>query len=370
MKKRATWQQVAIGATVLGMAGAGAAQAQTYNGTVYVAAMGGHFAQAEVTIDPSKAQPIIVRNLTKIDIGDSASHPVHDARIDANDRNTMFWSTYKADPGTGKLHIGKTDLRTGEKTADIDVDIPAGIQKTGSMYCASGQTRDHFLPISMSNKGYIDVFRKADLKLEQRIFLEGTAADIGKPYKFYHGNTTPDLKKMVVTINEAETDHGKTIGKMHLVMLDAEALTKGNVKVLQKGLATGEEKTVSFRQYFSHDGKLLANASGDRLLLIDAATLETLDAELSGKLEETHDAIFTPDDRYVIATMRTKIPGADCKDRTNPGPDEFIMDGQLKLYDVKARKFIGEPTSVCNACHTGAGVDQHAILCGLDANWK
>ena len=41
---------------------------------------------------------------------------------------------------------------------------------------------------------------------------------------------------------------------------------KGKVKVLKKAILPGKEKkTVSFRQYFSNDGKLIANATGDRL---------------------------------------------------------------------------------------------------------
>jgi hypothetical protein len=46
------------------------------------------------------------------------------------------------------------------------------------------------------------------------------------------------------------------------------------------------------------------------------------------------------------------------------------MDGHLKIYDVAAKKFIGEPTSVCLTCHDEQGVEEHAILCGLDANFK
>jgi len=50
--------------------------------------------------------------------------------------------------------------------------------------------------------------------------------------------------------------------------------------------------------------------------------------------------------------------------------DNYIMDGQLKLYDVAARKFIGNPTSVCLSCHNREEVGEHAVLCGIDANWK
>lgn len=344
---------------------------KTYKAKFYVAAMGGHFAEAECTIDPSKKSPIVVDSLSKIDIGTRATHPTHDPRIDVNDRNVMFWSTYKKDKNTGKTHVGKTDLRTGEKIMDIEVDVPKQATKVKSLYCASAQSKDYYIPISMANKGYIDIFTKSDLEHVRRVFLEGTEADIGKPYKFFHGVNSPDMKKLLITINESDKDHGTTIGKLHLVMLDMDEFIKGNVKVLKKAILPGKEKkTVSFRQYFSNDGKLIANATGDRLFIVDAETLEVIDAEMLGPIQETHDAIFTPDDNYVVITSRTKHLFEDCEDPTNPKEDEFIMDGHLQLYDVKSKKFVGESVSVCLACHNLLELEEHAVLCGIEANWK
>lgn len=343
---------------------------ETYDATFYVAGMGGHFAEAEVTIDPSKEQPIQLKNLSKMDIGAYDTHPTHDPRIDAKNRDSMFWSTYKIDKATGKMHVGKTDLKTGEKVMDVDVPVPDKATKTKSMYCASAQTADYYMPISMANKGYIDVFRKSDLKQEHTVFLEGTDADIQKPYKFYHGVNSSDLSKVLITINEADKDHGKTIGKIHMLELDAKALEKGKVKVVNKGVIPGAEgSTISFRQYYSNDDTLIANSGADRLFLIDTKTLKAIDAEMMPNLEQNHDAIFTPDDRYVVLTVRTKVLSPDCKDPENPASDEYTMDGQLRLYDVQAKKLVGKPTSVCLACHNEEGIEQHAVLCGLDANF-
>jgi hypothetical protein len=267
-------------------------------------------------------------------------------------------------------HVGQTDLATDEVLQDMLISIPHEATKIKALYCASGQTKDYFIPISMANKGYIDVIQKSDMKLVQRVFLEGTAADIGKPYKFYHGITSPDEKKLVVSINEAATDHGDLVGKMHFIELDVEALIKGEVKVLNKGLATAPGTFVSFRQYYSPDGKYIANSAGGYMLLMDAKTLTPIDTEPMPTLGENHDAIFTPDGKYVIATSRTKVPNADCATPENPGPNEFLMDGTLMLYDVAAKKFIGKEVSVCATCHKEEGVDAHAVLCGLDATWK
>jgi hypothetical protein len=386
VSKKACLSAIAAGAMGLGLMGAASqVEAKTYTATMYIAGMGGHFAKAEVVIDPGSNVPIRLLDLTKIDIGDGDTHPVHDARIDVNDRTTMYWSTYKIDSETSTTHVGKTNLLTGEVIQDVAVPTPKQATKTGKMYCASGQTDEYFMPITMSNKAYIDIFNKSDLKRVKTVFLEGTEADIKVPYKYYHGNTSPDMKKLFMAINESKTDHGKTVGKLHMLMLDVPSLIKGKIKVLDRGIAPGAaKKTVSFRQYFSHDGTMIANATGDRMFLVDANNLSNiLDTELMPPLEETHDAIFTPDDKYVVLTSRTQAlnPGCaetlkraapNCEDpnKKKPGPDEFLMDGQLKLYDVKARKVVGRATSVCLACHNEEGLDVHAVLCGLDANFK
>jgi hypothetical protein len=90
---------------------------KTYDATVYVAGHGGHFAKVDVTIDPNNADdPIKVKALNKVDIGDTNSHKTHDARIDSNDSNILFWSTYQLDK-QGK-HAGKSDLKTGKVLLD------------------------------------------------------------------------------------------------------------------------------------------------------------------------------------------------------------------------------------------------------------
>jgi hypothetical protein len=373
---------VTLSALFIGAAGIGHALAEGgYGGTAYVAGMGGHFAKAVFKIDPKAETPITLDSLDKIDIGTGATHPVHDARIDSKDRDTMYWSTYKPDASANNsYHYGKTDLKTGQVAKDVTFNVPAQVINTKAGYCASAQTQDYFMPISMNKPGYISVISKKDMEMKHNIYLEGTEADIKTGYKYMHGVNSPDMKEILITMNEANVaqdnkELGDAVGKMHMVVLDAAALEQGKVKVLRKGVADGNQKTtISFRQYYSPDGKYIANATGDILFLIDAKTLKVLDAETMPKLEETHDAIFTPDSKYIIATSRTKSVFPDCKTPDKPADGEWRMDGQLKLYDVAAQKFIGKPTSACLKCHDdqlGTGADApHAVLCGLDVNWK
>jgi len=386
-KKTCFYALVAAGALTFGSFGLStSAQAETYNATVYVAGMGGHFAKADVEIDPNAMTPINLKALDKIDIGDAATHPTHDARIDGKNRDLMFWSTYKIDKETGAPHVGSSDLATGKVVQDVNAPIPEkGQADTKSLYCGSGQTENFYFPIAMTSKGYIDVYQKSDMKRIASVFLEGTEADPGVPYKFYHGVNSPDMTKMLISVNEADGDHGKPIGKIHLLLLDAKELEKGNVKLIKRGAIPGNAgKTINFRSTYSPDGKLIAMSGADTMYVVNAETLELVAAQPMGKLEENHDAMFTPDSKYIIATSRTKtLASGNAKtiSRANfgcveekaegeLGKDDFLMDGQLKLYDVAAQKFVGQATSTCLACHNEEGLDAHAVLCGLDANFK
>jgi hypothetical protein len=340
-----------------------------YSGTLYVAGMGGHMAVADVTIDPNnRKQPIKVNELGMMDIG-GKTNPTHDARIDDKDRNIMYWSTYKHDnwknkkAPKGKVHVGKSNLKTGAVIKDTALDIPARSTWFGANYCGSGQSAKYFMPVSMANDGYIDIIDKKSMKLKHRVFLDDLGIKSGET-TFAHGTNTPDMKKFILTLNETPKGHLKWTGNTRLIMLDMKALEKGKLKKLAEATITGKPKdasggTITFRQYFSQDGKLLFQSGADRGYLIDAKTLKVLDeiTEISG---ENHDIIPTPDAKYAVMTLREKIKDKDGKD---------TVDGTLQLYDVKAKKVIGKSTSVCYSCHKDVGAGK-AVLCGLDANWK
>ncbi|OGR07438.1 MAG: hypothetical protein A2511_04795, partial [Deltaproteobacteria bacterium RIFOXYD12_FULL_50_9] len=336
---------------------------KTYAGTMYVAGMGGHFAVADLTIDPNNADdPLKVNKLDMIEIGKAKTHPTHDARIDNKDKNTMYWSTYKPDPNN-KLHTGKSDLKTGKVITDLVMDIPARATFTGANYCASGQSEKYFMPVSMANEGYIDVIDKKTMALKQRVFLDDLGIKAGET-TFAHGINTPDMKKFLLTLNDTPTGHTKWTGGTRLIMLDMAALEQGKMKKLAEGKITGKPMdasggTITFRQYFSADGKLLFQSGADRGYVIDAKTLKMIN-EVTPLPGEAHDFMPTPDAKYALLTLRQKAKDFEGKDST---------DGTLQLYDVEAKKLVGKPVSVCFACHIENKIGK-AILCGMDANWK
>jgi hypothetical protein len=342
---------------------------KTYSGTLYVAGMGGHFAKADVTIDPSDTnQPIKVNELDMVDIG-GATHPTHDARIDDNDRTKMFWSTYKLDTWKdkdakgGNLHVGKTDLKTGEVMKDVAFPAPSRAGWTGANYCASGQSKTSYIPVSMANEGYIDVYDKDTMQLKHRVFFDDLGIKAGET-TFAHGINTPDYKNFLLTVNHTPTGFTKWTGNTRLIMLDLEALENGKIKKVAEAMITGKPMeatggTITFRQYFTPDGKYLLQSGADRGYLIDAKTLKVLD-EITPLPGENHDILPTPDSKYAILTLRQSAVDCFGKDST---------DGTVMLYDIENKKTIGGTTSVCFKCHKEQGVGK-AVLCGIDANWK
>ena len=338
---------------------------KTYNATMYIAGMGGHFSIADVTIDPNnEAAPITVHSVDMLDIG-GESHPTHDARIDDKDRNIMYWTTYKLDTWKhkgskdGNLHVGKSNLKTGEVLADTAFPPPERAKWTGANYCASGQTASSFIAVSMANEGYIDIFDKNTMTLKHRVFFDDLGIKDGEA-TFAHGTNTPDMKKFLLTVNYTPQGFTKWTGNTKLIYLDLPALEQGKIVILAEGMITGKPgSTITFRQYFTKDGKYILQSGADRGYLIDAETLKVLD-EITPLPGENHDIMPTPDGKYAVMTLREKAP--DYKG------DESV-DGTLLLYDIEARKTLGKSASVCFKCHKGEGVGK-AILCGLDANWK
>jgi hypothetical protein len=338
----------------------------TYKATIYVAGMGGHFAVADIVVDPNDAtQPIKIEKLDKIDIGDKNSHPTHDARIDNDDPNVMFWSTYKPDNiakdpnNPGKLHVGKTDLKTGNVIKDVAVDIPAEATFIGANYCASGQSKNFFMPISMADKGYIDIFDKKTLELKKRVFFDELGLEKGK-VTFAHGTEYPDGKSFLLTFNLTPEGHTKWTGSTHLYKVDLAALEGGKLVKQAEGEVTGVPgKSITFRQYFSADGKVLFQSGADRGYVIDANTLKLIN-EVTPLPGENHDFQPTPDGKFALMTLREKASDCDGKDS---------VDGTILLYDVEQKKTIGRSASVCFACHIKEKVGK-AVLCGIDTAWK
>ena len=337
-----------------------------YTGTIYVAGMGGHFSAAEVRIDPSKDSPLEVKSLDKVDIGSKDTHPTHDPRIDVTDRSKMFWSTYKADKeAKGRVfHVGVSDLKTGDVIKDKALEIPERAEWIGALYCGSGQTKDSFMPITMSNESFIDVFDKKNLDLKARVYLDNLGYK--NNYFFFHGTNSPDLKNLAMTINktkpwtQANTPAAR-LGEIDMLLLDLDALEKGDVKVVAKNTITGSpEKTLTFRQTFTNDGRYLLQSGGDRFYLLKGDDLSLVDEEMMTE-GENHDALPTPDGKYAVLTIRKKVKTDDGK---------TITDGMLQLYDMEAKTLIGKPVSTCVACHKDADIVGNATLCGADVNWN
>ena len=288
------------------------AAGKTYSGTVYVAGHGGHFAQADVTLDPSnEAVPVKINSLDKMDIGTTKTHMTHDARIDATDRNIMYWSTYKLDPN-GKQHVGKSDLKTGKVIKDIAMDPDprsTGGEKQMPMYCASGQSKNFYMPLFMGSEAYVDVLDKATLEKKHRVFVSDLGYAKGS-YQFLHGTNSPDMKTFLLALNL--TKDGKGTGDIDFVLVDMAALEGGKFKEIKRATLKGAPgKTITFREYFSNDGKLIFQSAADRLWVIDSATLKLVDEKMMPAGIQNHDALPTPDGKAALLTVRNLTEACD-----------------------------------------------------------
>ncbi|MDX1763180.1 MAG: hypothetical protein R3231_02545, partial [bacterium] len=130
---------------------------------------------------------------------------------------------------------------------------------------------------------------------------------------------------------------------------------------LAEGSITGTPgKTITFRQYFTPDGKYILQSGADRGYLIDAETLKAVD-EITDINGDNHDIMPTPDGKYAVMTLREKVKDEAGKE---------IVDGTIQLYDIEARKVLGKSVSVCASCHDDVGLYVPATLCGVDGNWN
>jgi hypothetical protein len=160
-------------------------------------------------------------------------------------------------------------------------------------------------------------------------------------YQFVHGNNSNDLKKFLVVVTMKGED-GKMNGKQDLVLVDLPALDKGEWKVLAKTTLTGEpSKTITFRQYFSTDDKYIFQSAGDRMWVVDAATLKLVDEKMtkSTGYGENHDVMPSPDGKYALLTLRTaETEGCDPEGKPvmKEGKPLKITDGAALTRRAKA----------------------------------
>ena len=351
---------VAIGAML--MTPAPVKSAHQYAGTFYVAGMGGHIAKLDVTIDPSAEAPIAITKFDRIELGESSSHPVHDVRIDGD---TMYWATYKKDKAaSNQLHYGSIDLKSGSVSADKAVAVPDYAEWAGANYCGSGQTANSYMTVSMAKEGYLTVIDKKTMEVKEQVKLGPLVKDGN--YKFWHGTNHPDGKTFLLSANLATPktkDSWDATGDVLLVNVDAAALEKGEIKEIARNVIKGGNKngTISFRQYFTPDGKFLLQSANDQFYLVDAKTLKLV-AKENRQAGGAHDAMPTPDGKYAILTLRGPNPEINT--------EEKIVDGFVQLYDLTKKELVGKPTSVCYSCHKDEGYDGKSILCGIEATWK
>ncbi len=321
-----------------------------YTGTIYMASTsGGHIVRVPVTIDPTNTgNEIAVGAITKINLtstfgATNKTHNFHDVRYDAA-TNRVYYSAIVADSAggavNGQTHLGYVDIGASNAVHDATIETTAAAQAQ-IVYCASAQTADYYIPMTMSYPAYIDVIRKNTVK---------TGAAL---------TSTP--KQLYVAVNETTAGGGGVGDNMTgnftgylLKMSDILAGTVNTSSVMTTSPTTSA--AVAFRSTFTPDGSKILQAGADRLVVLDATDLSELsnDTAIGG---ENHDVMPTPDGKYALLALRYKN-----------GTETQNTSG-LQLYNIQTGQYgaVGNPVNTCGGCHNDTVAH---VTCGIDGPIK
>ncbi|MDH5542006.1 MAG: hypothetical protein OEY64_03470 [Nitrospinota bacterium] len=370
----------------------------TYEGRLFVASTdGAHVAVAKVTIDPSATPYITVNELKRIKIAEQAyatakTHNIHDVRLNA-DASKLYYSSIKEDAAggatNGRTHVGYVDL-TNIDSADffttaptiVDASVDTATSSVGKLaYCASGHTTDVHIPVGMATPAYFDAIPKSAItagatltsgsnikRTDVSSFYDNT------DYTWAHGSSNADGSKLYLAMGKTTAGNGGASTAFNgtwdvriLKMADVTAGTVGSTSVLDSGSLTGLTAAASgvlpsmaFRSSWTPDDSKIFQAGVDRFVVFDATDLSKAPLvntkEIGGTRVkvENHDAASTPDGKYAVLTIRSRATATG------------VEDGGVQLFDIANGKQLGEPVSVCNACHELTGpVTTDRKLCGI-----
>jgi len=396
-----------------------------YTATLYMASeAGGHVGVYPVTIDPTNTtSPITldVSNVKKIQLQGSFTSAnkvvFHDVRLDGT---KLYYSAFFSSTTNSTIaHLGYVDLTQANSAAtnnsiDSTIDIDAMAADTiafaldamfgitgktlKAVYCGSGMTATHYIPMTMSFPAYIDAFPKTAIATAnshvtatttgfKRTYIDSIDADAAgwtrmaggdlgtPPLAFLHGNSSPDGTKLFVSTNVVSglTTTNNLKGVFRAYLLNTSDITSGTMtpsKVISKGSYTVAPTlaSIAYRGAFTPDGTKYLQSGSDRMLIIDT-TSPTLalyndtnnDAVKIGGGKtgiENHDVMVTPDGKYAILAVRYFDSAA-----------ATVKTSGVQLYDINNKKFIGGMVSTCGAaagaCHVAAGDATARPTCGL-----
>ncbi len=348
---------------------AAALPAGMYAGKVYAAGVGGHMAVVNLSIDPNDtANPLTISRLDRIRLGASQDYGFHDVRIDRTRGRAgkLFWSTINAD-SAGGYRYGRVDLASGRVDCEVQIPLPAGSAAPG--FCGSGQSADKYLPVWMGTRGFVDVINKDTCVLEKRVYLDQVP---GMPpyWSMAHGTNTQDFSVMTFALNLLDST-GVLLNQGMLVNVDMASLLAGAPVILATGPAVqGPAKTTFFRQQWTPDQSTLVQGGKAAFYRFDRNLVEQCRYQLpieNGHQSENHDATLVPNSDYAVMQMRRWV---------DYGLSVPVLDGQLQLVKVSTCQPVGNPVSMCVACHSkngmikeAPGLDSKFISCGLESTW-
>lgn len=189
-------------------------------------------------------------------------------------------------------------------------------------------------------------------------------------YIFAHGNASPDGATLYVAVNETSAGNGGTVAGMTgaftgylLKMSDVTGGTVTSASVQASNTISGMTAaggTIAFRSSYTPDGTKIVQAGKDRVVVLNASTLASLngaagDTNIGGGSAsfENHDAL-TIDNNYAILALQSHMTAT-----TDSGVAAFV------LYNLNTGAAVGNAVNACSSCHDSASGKNH-FMCGID----
>ena len=305
-----------------------------YKGTFYSAGRGGHMVFTNLTIDPNR-EMVSGATVGRLPMPNNEQA---DAIQMSADNKYIFYPTWDQ----SMLYTIDIQNRLNPK-----VVAETKFSADATRYCGSQIGPDGKLYFSSMGQGDIqkfDISNPLKPKLMDRNYKATYLCNVKVPAD---GNTviTTDMKDHKMYTYDVKT--GKKLNE----------LKPGGDEFLHRGEFSPDGKTI----YQSSTGSLGSGVHSGRVYAVDAKTLKVKETYVIGANYDAHDAIATPDNKYLIVAAR----------RT---PAKEFKDSEYVVINLETKKTIGT-ISMCAGCHGASGVnpavskDREVFVCGIQVAW-
>ncbi|MBW6521685.1 MAG: WD40 repeat domain-containing protein [Desulfoarculaceae bacterium] len=305
-----------------------------YKGTFYSATRGGHMVFTDITIDPNR--DMVSGSIAgRLEIPNNESA---DAIQMSQDKKYIFYPTWDE---SMLYTIDIQDRKNPKVLAETKI-FPEATKHCGSQIGADGKM--YLSSMALGDVHTVDVSDPLEPKLMDRGYKTTYLCNV----QSLTGDRilTTDMKDHKLYLYDTKTAK------------QLKELKPGGDEFLHRGQLSPDGKTL----YQSSTGSLGDGVHSGRIYEVDTDTLKVKDTIVVGANYDMHDAITTPDGKYLIAAAR----------RT---PQPQFMDSEYVVVNLETKKTIGT-VSMCAGCHNANKVvpelakGREVFICGIQVAWE